>query len=142
MPFIADVVNLASNPAQTYITQLYLLLFLICYANVLFCSVSIAIHLRLAARAHLLDISKMARLKGQMNTILLVQAALPLIFDFLPTTCATMVLYMRVHLPVLDLSSLIFAWWSWAPVINAVAMLMVVKPYRRALMQLTNLTKD
>lgn len=107
------------------------------YLIVVVCSLAIYLHLRRAyansGQAGVVYTAGRVQAR-QINAILMVNAAVPFAFDFLPTYAATAL----IHLGGAQLSpqspAVVLMCLVWAPVVNASSIILVVGPYRRAVM--------
>lgn len=117
----------------------YLALAAVTYLIVFACSGAIYLHLRRAFAASqgagAIPISEQGSQRSaawQINAILVIQATIPIVFDFLPTYAATTLLAVS-GLANPQTSAFVIAFLAWAPSANAAAVILIVRPYRRAL---------
>lgn len=135
-------VNLPSNTMESYYDIAYTALSGLSCLIVIVCSVAIFLHLRRSIAAshqlgavpanHQSSQSRRAHAR-QINAILLVQALIPLVFDFIPANATTAAFTILNIDSLAKVVAFINAWLAWAPVVNAAAIILVVSPYRQAL---------
>lgn len=121
----------------------YTCIAVIVYAVVVACSVAVYRHLRSAFRlAREAGVAAggsgskgggVAQKQRSVNGILAVQAAVPLIVDFIPTCAGSLLIMLFPGLTPNQLLRLILGFLTWAPALNALSVMLVVSPYRRAL---------
>lgn len=136
-PVALAIVNLPSSGLQTVHANTSNTLSAIAYLIVVGCSVAIFIHLRRAG-ANISGSEQQRRSWGrqawQINAILVIQAVVPLLFDFLPNYLNTLLLYVVGGESSPQSPTFTQAWIVWAPVVSAVSTILVVRPYRRAVL--------
>jgi hypothetical protein len=104
------------------------------YAVILFCSVRIWLYMRrsfglIAGNSALT--AKTKAMAVQLNVVLAVQALTPLCLEMVPTGALAMAVAVAKY-PTLLLSSAVTLFAVWAPLINALSIILIVRPYRRA----------
>lgn len=83
-------------------------------------------------------VDKKKSLSRQINLVLVVQAVTPLVLEFVPATFLTAgaaVAWLTDTIDMKSVSSMVTVLLSWAPVINALSVIVIIKPYRRAVFE-------
>ena len=102
------------------------------YFIVIACNVAIYCHLRRALTSSQVGIS---HIQGrQINFILLIDAVVPFVFDFLPTYVVTAMAQLLRGQVTPQTPTAVLMVVVWAPVVNAASVILVVRPYRRAVL--------
>jgi hypothetical protein len=114
----------------------YFLLALALYSVIIYCSVSIWLHLRRAVRQLSTTVAEQSRTRefsGQINAALLAQAVVPSLLEMLPLS----LIFVNDVLNYYSgwrVTAILFLFLNWSPVLNALCVLLIVRPYRRALL--------
>lgn len=137
--------------------KVYIFLLAATYATVIGSSLAIARHLRISFKTAqqvaggvvavagsgskseaTVQQRKRRRLAWQINAILLVQAIIPIVADVLPSFVIITVLTARVWdtLDTPQTTSVIMALESWAAAVSALSVILLVRPYRLAVLSL------
>lgn len=102
------------------------------YTVVICCSVRIWLHMRQAfATVAGLEASRARAVANQLNVVLVFQAVTPLCVEIVPI-CFLSVASLSGE-PTTVSSSTTTLCLNWAPLINAASVILIVRPYRRAL---------
>lgn len=136
MPYNANIalatLNLSNTGLSSLVFSITTSLAVALYALIAGCSVRVWLYMRRA----LADLPAESRVQvSQINVIFVVQAVVPTVFDFLPTMLIRIL--GAIHLspgPYTTTYALIF--FNWGPLVNALAVFGVVKPYRKGLMEM------
>lgn len=107
-------------------------------AVIVVCSVRVWLHLRRAV-SDLGGDSRSRLASTQINVVLIAQAVIPLVLEVLPNFLTTLSILtnLRTGSAVAMVSSLL----NWAPVASALSVIVIVRPYRRAVWSLMGLEK-
>jgi len=91
--------------------------------------VYVILHLRRPV-AELSSCSRARQFSTQINVVLVVQAVSPLVFELTPNilTAASTMLGVRIS----TASAMFTALLNWAPLVNALSIMLIVRPYRQA----------
>lgn len=107
------------------------------YGVIVWCSIRIWLYMResltLVASGASVQAAKTRAMATQLNVVLVVQALTPLCLELVPTIFlagATLAKY-----PTRVPSSLMTLFLNWAPLVNALSVMIIVKPYRRVLVR-------
>lgn len=133
-------VTLPSSTLELYYDMAFTALSGLSYLAVVVCTVAMFLHLRRSFTAAQKSGAVPAGEDGQsrrsqarqINAILLVQALIPLVFDYIPAYSITAAITVSKSDSLAQTLAFITAWMVWAPVVNAAAILLVVGPYRQA----------
>lgn len=102
---------------------------LVVYSVIIWCSVRVRLHLR----SHLNDLPEESRVRQllycQIDTILLLQALTPLIFELLPTCLLAVGAMMQYQSASLSVWMTFFL--TWSPVVGALNVILAVQSYRQ-----------
>lgn len=132
-------VNLPSNTVGHQYNTAYNTLSGLTYLVVVVCSVAIVLRLRRSLAASQQSgvtangIASRRSQARQINAVLLVQALIPLLFDYIPANVVTAAFTKLSSGSLTATVAFVCAWQTWAPVVNAAAIILVVGSYRKAL---------
>lgn len=96
------------------------------------CSVKIYRHMRQSIEIIPSD-SSTHRLAAQLNTALVTQAIIPLVLENGPVIVIALFALVNLDISMREWSSAFNPILGWAPVFNALGIVLVVQPYRRAI---------
>lgn len=112
----------------------FVLVSLVLYSTIVYCSVCIWLHMRTTVAAGAGRQSRSWELTSQVNMALVAQAVAPILLASIPAS----LLILDGQLNFTDgnwwkLSAVIFPCLAWGPVVNAVCVLAIIRPYKRML---------
>ena len=88
----------------------------------------------------LLDVhSRVRQLSTQIHVVLVVQALTPVALELMPTFLTTICVVLDYQ--IASTTALFSALLNWAPLINALSAILIVKPYRQAVWRVVMLRK-
>ena len=109
------------------------------YAMIVWCSWRIWLHLR-RTMTHV--VAKRTReLNRQMNVVLFAQAFTPFLFIFLPSVYSNTVGLLKLT-AIVNPGMLILYGFNWMPVANAAFSLVIIQPYRKAIISALTCRKE
>lgn len=126
--------NFQNSPFLTAAFAYEILSAILVYSIIVWCSVGVRLHLR----SHLNDLPEESRVREllytQVDTILLLQALTPLIFELLPT-CLMAVGAMTQYQPA-GMCAWMTLFLTWSPVVSALNVILAVQSYRQEVVRM------
>ena len=101
------------------------------YGIVIWCTVRIWLHLKTAFG--MVSEQRSHQLNHEINRVLIVQALNPLLVILLP--CTLIIIAFVWHFNMRLAGSLLTMCLSWLPVINPLTTMLIIRPYRRTLVE-------
>lgn len=106
---------------------------------IIWCSVRVWLFLRRSV-SNLTTNSRVRHLSTQLNVVLVVQALTPFALELAPNLLSVVVAFLGYRIP--SATALLSALLNWAPLVNALSVMLIVKPYRRVICRALRLKKS
>lgn len=118
---------------------LYIIALLLAVNAIILCnSVRIWLFLRRSVTDLTAD-SRTRQLSTQLNVVLVVQALTPFALELIPNLLTA--LFALFGYQISSATAMLSALLNWAPLVNALSIIVIVKPYRRTMLTVTRLGK-